>query len=309
MVGTRHLIIGGISNYGWDEVKHWVTSIKMSGYDEKIVLVATNITAGTVEKLVKEGVELHLYGERDNDGNYRSNTNIPPHVLRMFYIWDYLNKNTVKYDFVITTDVRDVVFQSDPRVWLRNFRDTAMIASCEMLKYEDEPWNNQNLLEAFGPFFHEQYKSMLIYNVGVLAGEIDYLKDLLFLIFQMSMNRPIPVVDQVVYNVLLRQRFIWDKTMVTMNGDAWAVQLGTTEEAINSGAGDLGAMVRGNPEALEEYRKHYIDLGQPRLDEEGYVVNNQGDRFVIVHQYDRTKAWTKKIIERYDDGCITISSK
>ena len=295
----KYLAIAGASNYGWEEMKIWVRSLKMSGFKGDIVVVATNITKDTVKKLVSEGVKVELYGTDNGDGKYVSTSTMPPHVERMIYIWNYLDKYEIDYDYVITTDIRDVLFQSDPSKWFDDNIKSSIVASSEMIRYENEPWNNQNLLEAFGPFFHEKYKDMVVYNVGVLAGLTRPLKDLLFMIFQMSMGRPISVVDQVVFNVLLRQYPVWSITHFTYADDAepWAIQLGTTEEAVKSGKGDLGMMYRNN---LDAYRKLYIG-DQPRLDDDGYVINSDGKRFCIVHQYDRTHAWKDKIIARYND--------
>jgi hypothetical protein len=299
----KYLAIAGASNYSWKDMKIWVRSLKMSGFKGDIVIVATNIAKETVEKLASEGVKVEIYGKDNGYGSYVSVSAIPPHVERMLYMWNYLDKNELEYDYVITTDIRDVLFQTNPSDWIDNNVKGSIIASCEMIRYENEPWNNQNLLEAFGPFFHDKYKDMNVYNVGVLAGTTRSLKDLLFMIFQMSTGRPIKIVDQVVFNVLLRQYPIWSNTQFTFSDDVdtidpWAIQLGTTEEAVKSGAGDLGMMYRNN---LEAYRKLYMGK-QPSLDEEGYVVNENGKRFCIVHQYDRTHAWKNKIIARYDDN-------
>lgn len=298
----KDLIIGGASNYTWEHLKYWVNSIKRSGFTGDIVLVATNVTKETIDKLKNEGVQLELYGNVQPDGSVQAHSAGAPHVERFFYIWNYLRNNQAKYRFVITTDTRDVVFQSDPTEWLKTRIDprTKLIISCEGMKYEDEPWGNQNLLQAFGPYFHNLYKSSLIYNVGVLAGESGYVTDLLFMIFQMSINRPIPVVDQAVFNVMMQQKPWTTVTAKVGNAEAWAAQLGTTMQAVKSGAGDIGLQVAQDPSALILYQAKYFD-GQPDIDEEGYVVNGSGDRFVIVHQYDRCGYWKNKIMERYDD--------
>jgi len=299
----KNLIIGGASNYTWDHLKYWVNSIKKSGFDGDIVLCATNISKETIEKLTLEGVILELYGNMQPDGSVKAHSTGAPHVERFFYIWNFLNKNRDKYRYVITTDTRDVVFQSNPMVWLdRRLKDSdkKFVISSEGLKYEDEPWGNQNLLEAFGPYFHNLYKSRLIYNVGTLAGYGEYVCDLIFMIFQMSINRPIPVVDQAVYNVLLQQNFFYDNALISFNSSAWAIQLGTTIQAVRSGAGDLGAMAVRDPSSLILYQAKYLD-DQPDIDEEGYIVNAQGNRFAIVHQYDRCGFWRDKIMEKYND--------
>lgn len=298
----KDLIIGGASNYTWDHLKYWVNSIKRSGFKGDTVLVATNISKETIEKLNSEGVLLELYGAQQPDGSFKAHSTGAPHVERFFYIWNYLKNNQHKYRFAITTDTRDVVFQFDPTVWLSTnmTRDGKLVISSEGMKYEDEPWGNQNLLQAFGPYFHNLYKSSTIYNVGVLAGEVGYVTDLLFMIFQMSINRPIPVVDQAVFNVIMQQKPWTAVTVKARHTDAWAAQLGTTIQAVRSGAGDIGAQVAQDPSALILYQAKYLE-SQPDIDESGYVVNSMGDRFFIVHQYDRCGYWKDKIMERYDD--------
>jgi hypothetical protein len=298
----KDLIIGGASNYTWDHLKHWINSIKLSGFSGDVVLVATNISKETIDKLTSEGVKLELYGLMQEDGSVKAHSNGAPHVERFFYIWNYLNNNLTQYDYVITTDTRDVVFQSNPSAWIDETIFTGfegIIVSSEGMKYEDEPWNNQNLDQAFGPFFHNEYKKMEINNVGVIAGETIYVRDLLFMIFQMSINRPIPIVDQVVFNVLLQQKPFKDFTKFTHNSDAWAIQLGATLEAVKSGKGDLGMMIANDPTKMLLYQTKYFDE-QPTINEDGLVCNSKGRPFVIVHQYDRTTEWTDKITARYE---------
>lgn len=299
---AKDLIIGGASNYTWDDLKYWINSIKLSGFSGDVVLVATNIKKETIEKLTSEGIMLELYGKQQENGDIVAHSNGAPHVERFFYIWNYLKNNVSNYDFVISTDTRDVVFQDNPSAWLdENFTHgyDGLIASSEGMKYEDEPWNNQNLHQAFGPYFHNYYKNMMIYNVGVLAGFPEQMRDLFFMIFQMSINRPIPVVDQVVFNILLNQEPYKKTTKFVCNQDAWAAQLGTTLEAVNSGAGDLGMMIKRDPPMLNRYLENYKDK-QPYITEDGIVINSNGQKFTIVHQYDRTHAWKDKIMKRYE---------
>jgi hypothetical protein len=299
----KDLIIGGASGYTWDQLKYWVNSIQLSGFAGDVVLVATNITKETIDKLTSKGVILELYGNKDADGNFTAHTNGAPHVERFFYIWNYIRQNLDLYDFVITTDTRDVVFQQNPSAWLDEMifsgRETIVVAS-EGMKYEDEPWSNNNLLESFGPYFHSIYKSNPIFNVGTIAGEAAYIADLLFLIFQLSINRPIPIVDQAVFNIILQQKPYKDIVKFSYNSDGWAIQLGTTIEAVKSGAGDIGMSVAQNPSNMILYQAKYFDE-QPRLTADGYVENEKGNRFVIVHQYDRTNSWKNKIMEKYND--------
>ena len=290
---AKDIIIGGASNYSWDQLKYWVNSIAESGFGGDVILIATNITKETIDKLSERGVKVSLYGKRQEDGSFKADSKGAPHVERFFYIWNTLNQlNKNEYRYVITTDTRDVVFGKNPSDWLRaNLKHKMLVCSSEGLKYEDEPWGNQNLLETFGPFFHNILKGNIIYNVGTIAGEFDYVKDLLLMIFQMSINRPIPIVDQAVFNFLIQQEPYKDVIHKAANKDRWAVQLGTSLAAVKSGHGDIGKICQQNPTELISYQMKYTD-DQPDVDNLD---------FTIIHQYDRVNGLKDKIEKLYGD--------
>lgn len=292
----KDLIIGGASNYTWDQLKYWVNSIKKSGFDGDIVIVGTNLKKATIEKLNSEGVILSLYGRTNADGDVVAPNNNAPHVERFFYLWNYLNGiEPGQYENVITTDTRDVVFQTNPSKWLEdNMMGPLLVASSEGMRYKNEPWGNHNLLEAFGPFFHNILKEKTIYNVGTLAGEFETLKGLLSFIFHLSVNRPIPIVDQAVFNFILNQPPFCFDTLLTNNSDAWAIQLGTIIGAVESGKGDLGMMFMSDP---SKYQEIYED-NQPVI-EDGVVKNTEGTPYCIVHQYDRVNGLREQIERIY----------
>jgi hypothetical protein len=215
-------------------------------------------------------------------------------------LWNYLNQHQGKYDRVITTDTRDVIFQADPSEYLDYaLRYHDLVASSEGMRYMNEPWGNTNLYQSFGPFFHNRLKKNFIYNVGVIAGTGRAVEGLLSMIFHMSLNRPIPIVDQAVYNFLLYEIPFYDQTWFTTNEDTWAIQLGTTVEAIKAGSGDIGKKCKDNATEFARYTMNYEDI-QPRIDEFGTVRNSKDDAsYVIVHQWDRTPSLKEKIEAKY----------
>ena len=272
---AKDLIIGGASNYSWDHLKYWVNSIKKSGFKGDIVLVATNMSGETVKKLVDQDVKVYAYGNRTEDGGIaKTDNNIPPHVERFIFIWDFLRKNKDTYRFVTVTDTRDVIFQKDPTDYLeRNlmYGAASMVCASEGLSYKDEPWGSKNLLDTFGPLVYDELKDNEIYNVGTIAGFTDEVRDLLIQIFFQSVNRPIPIVDQAVFNFIISMSAYELEIIRTSNESGWAVQLGTTLEAIKAGAGDIGQIVRQDPSKLDEYIKVYKDT-QPTIKDD-LVVN------------------------------------
>lgn len=294
---AKDLIIGGASGYNWDQLKYWVNSIKRTGFKGDIVLVSTNMSGETVKKLVEQDVKVFAYGARTEDGGVAKTENgIPPHVERFLFIWDFLRKNKDTYRFVTVTDTRDVIFQKDPTEFLERkllVGASSMVCSSEGLLYKDEPWGSKNLLDTFGSILYDELKDNMIYNVGTIAGLSDEVKDLLVQIFFQSINRPIPIVDQAVFNFIISLSAYDLEIIKTTNGSGWAVQLGTTLEAIKAGAGDIGQIVRQDPSKLDEYIKVYQDE-QPVI-KDGYVTNGHVN-FTIVHQWDRVPA-VRKIVE------------
>jgi hypothetical protein len=113
----------------------------------------------------------------------------------------------------------------------------------------------------------------------------------------MSINRSIPVVDQAVFNFIISLDPFNHDTLFTTNTDGWAIQLGTTKEAVRAGNGDLGAMYRNN---IEEYEKLYTD-DHPIFTTEGDVLNSDQNKFCIVHQWDRVPFLKAMIEKKYGE--------
>ncbi len=218
-----------------------------------------------------------------------------PHVLRFFHIWNYL-KDHPNYRNVIVTDTRDVIFQKNPSYWLDEnlTSNKLLVASSEGMLYKDEPWGDNNILQSLGPFFHSIHRENIIFNVGTIAGRYSQVKDLLVMLFQMCTNRPIAICDQAMFNFIINYEPYRHIIRETYNTDSWAIQLGTTAEAVMSGAGDLGR--EGN---LLKYFENYTDM-QPIIRGD-CVFNPSNQLYTIVHQWDRIPSLKDRIEKRYEN--------
>ena len=291
------LIIGGASNYSWDDLKYWVNSIKATGFRGDIVIVATNISAETIDKLTSMNVKVSAYGNQTKDGGFELKNTMAPHVERFFWLWNHLRTEN-KYRYVVVTDTRDVIFQKNPIPFMEEYcKLRPLLASAEGLLYKDEPWGYQNAKETFGPFFNEMLKDTMICNVGTIAGKASFVRDMLLMIFQMSLNRPIHIVDQAVYNFLLNLQPYVSQTAVMDNGLPWAIQLGTTKYAVEAGAGDIGKKVGNDPSYMAIYEATYKD-SQPVI-EGSKVTTPKGEEYCIVHQYDRVPSLLTEVVKKY----------
>jgi hypothetical protein len=278
----KDLIVGCATNYDWSKLKYWVNSINRSGFEGDKVLILMNCDKETVGKISDAGFAIIAFNQ-DSNGNLTYNSNMMVHVERFFHIYQLLKDNLYRY--VITTDVKDVVFQKNPSEWLENNlpNNEDLVFSSESMKYKDEPWGNQNLMETFGPQIYEDFKNNTIFNVGVLAGRGYAMKDLMMNIFASCLHRPIKICDQSTFNFLISQHPYLKTSMYTKSEDGWACQLGTTAD----------------PSKIEQFRPFLLEPS-PKL-EDDKVLTSEGIEYTIVHQYDRVPEWKKVIEAKYDD--------
>ena len=277
----RDLIIGGATNYDWSKLKYWINSINQSGFQGDKVLILMNCDKDTVQKVTESGVFVVGF-QKDSEGNLTyPNTGRAPHVERFLHIYNFLSQN--EYRFIVTTDVKDVVFQKDPIEYVSAALtdDKNLLFASESMLYKDEPWGNQNLLETFGDFIYQRFKNNEIYNVGVLAGRGYAVRDLICNIFVATQGRPIPICDQSTFNFMISMSPYKETSVYLKSEDAWAAQLGTTAD----------------PTKIDSFKSHLLEAQPKMVGDE--VTTSAGIPFTIVHQYDRVPHWRKVIEAKY----------
>ena len=276
-------VIGCSTNYDWAKLKYWINSINESGFTGDKVMILMNCDKETANKVSDAGFDIIAFGQ-DDKGNLVYNSNMMVHVERFYHIYQHLKNKDYRY--VITTDVKDVIFQKNPSEWLEMHLPEGhadLIFSSESIKYKDEPWGDQNLRETFGTQIYEDFKDNIIFNVGVLAGRGYAMKDLMMNIFASCLGRPIKICDQSTFNFLISQHPYLKTSVYAQSEDGWACQLGTTAD----------------PSKIEQFRPFLLEPS-PKM-EGDKVVTSTGIEYTIVHQYDRVPEWRKVIEEKYND--------
>ena len=278
----KDLIVGCATNYDWSKLKYWVNSINRSGFEGDKVLILMNCDKDTVQKVTDAGFSIIAFNE-DGQGNLTYQSQLMVHVERFIHIYKLLKDNLYRY--VITTDVKDVIFQKNPSEWLEQnlSKEERLVFSSESMKYKDEPWGRENLTQCYGQGIYEDFKNNTIFNVGVLAGRGYAMRDLTLQLFLNCINRPIPIVDQAVFNVMISRHPYLNSTNYTVSEDGWACQLGTTAD----------------PSKIDSFRPFLLEPS-PKM-EDDKVLTSTGKEYTIVHQYDRVPEWKKVIEAKYDD--------
>lgn len=269
----KDLIISGFTGYRFENILPYIKSIDRHCSSADLVMVVGQTDKGTITKLTDMGWKVELVPNVSE---------VPIHVLRFLPMYEYLYNNYKNYRYVVSTDVKDVIFQSDPFIWLQdNLGTKKLVAGSEALKYCDEPWGNDNLRSTYGDYVFDRFAQNPIYNVGTLGGHAEYMKDLFFSLFYNSIGRPIPIVDQAVFNIMIQTLPYKDSVLFAEQSKGWACQAGTVAD----------------PAKMAYFRPNLLEAEPVWRD--GKVYTNQGKLFTIVHQYDRVPEWRNIILEEY----------
>lgn len=300
----KDLIIGVVDNYDWDKIKYWANSIEQSGFDGYKALIVYNMDSATSKKLTTKDFILVGCNKYDDEKGFSFENKGSIMVDRFFHIYNFLNmlQDPDHVKRVIITDVRDVIFQSDPSQWLDTYLGNSydLVVGSENLLYSGEPWSKNNMIQSFGEYFYSYKEHDPIYCAGVIAGSLDMMKDICLNLWMicLGLNPHVPGgggPDQSALNIMLTFGNIMYSTLFTNSPSGWVVHAGTTLNAIRAGSGGIG----------EEYLKNpnmEIDF----IQEVDYSITNEiihaNDMpLTIVHQWDRVPEWKILVEDKYND--------
>jgi len=284
----KDIVVGCITGYNFDKIKPWVNSLDNCGFEGTKAMICYNIDYDTVDELVKRNYSILAFGKDEENRTFKyPQEKFSIVVERFLHLWYLLKKFKGQYKNIITTDVKDVIFQTNPSEWLdKNLGDKQINVACESIRYKDENWGTNNLMKSFGTLIHEECNENLIYNAGTISGNFDTMVDF-FLNIYMLCNGTQHFIeggggpDQAALNVLLNMKSYKDITNFAKSEDGWAAQLGTTGPQIAHQYGDK--IVEPNP-----------------ILEGDMVCTSNGTPFALVHQYDRVPEWKEIIEKKYE---------
>ena len=269
----KDLIIGAITNYRPEHVSCWINSIRKSGFSGDVIVVDFGTPADTIEYLHNRGAKIY---QADLNGRHIV-------VERFIAMYSILEEVKQSYRFVIATDVKDVIFQQNPSLWLKRFEHNQyrLFPSSENILYKDEDWGNNNLKVSF-PHLYERFKGRVIRNAGTISGESYAMRDLFMHIYHLSLLGGDRQPDQAAYNILLNTYPFNTVVFAPDQYDPWVANLGTT--------------IADN--VKDKYESFQINP-VPNYDDNGIVYNSKNNPYYIVHQYDRIKDLREIITRKF----------
>jgi hypothetical protein len=266
----NYTIAGCITQYGVDDIRPYIESIEKSGFNGEKIMLVYEVSTEVIEYLTKKGwiifqseLQEHIILQRFRD---------------MYVILNQYKPES-KYEWIIWTDVKDVIFQKNPIEWIENNKEfTRLFAFSESIKLKDDPWAVVNSGTTFPLEWHMGMQDQISYCAGTIVGDKTYIKDLFLQIYHWSKATANPgqLSDQAAFNILIHlEQF--NSTKFVKQEEGFVTQLGTV-------------WVKGNELPILEPTPIYKD---------GKFYNQNGDEFVIVHQYDRDPKIKQQIKELY----------
>lgn len=283
MDATNDLIVGTAISQGWKDIELFANSVSRCGFRGKKILFVEDVSEEAATNLVQLGFELldlnaSAFPRYDAERKWAT-----VGTARFRPVYEYLEAHTdVRY--VFWTDVRDVVYQSDPSVWMEeNLVPLAIGSECIAIK--DEPGNAQWVRNAFDESTYESVKDFDVLNSGTFAGMAYVVKEFCKAIYEISSKAPVLPVDQGVVCVLPHKLTFGGLTHIPKMKEGFAAVVSSF-------------LWLGPTKEQRKYAGKLNDVCPECRDGVAYPAGQQKP-FVILHQYNRDPRWYSEVNNRY----------
>ena len=295
-------ILASVYGYTPEQIKPWVESLKATKFGGKVFVVVYNPQDSILLDYLKDNGIFTFTSELNGETNMATQRFLEySEILKSEYTSDV--------DAFIATDIRDVIFQSDPGVWLKNnIQDYDLVATSEGVTFRHEDWNGDNLELHLGKNLYLKLADKETLCSGIIAGKKEMLIKLFQTVYELAFfsNDPGAFVDQIFYAAAIYEVFS-ERTKIVPAGDNWCANLGTLK-AIPESSQEWSMGSRSQHNSFERIRKvktfnEALSCAIPTM-ENGLIVNAKKQPYVIVHQYDRFQPWKEALVGK--DPSVTI---
>ena len=156
-------VLGGtwVGLYGYPGIDAYVESIRRSGFTGRKVMLNWGIRTEVYHKLLEYGFEMVSLPQPID----------PFFHARMRVCWEYLRDHHQEFRYVLWLDVKDLILQSDPSVWMeQNIGNKSIVASNECVTIEQEETNQLWARSILGEEKYQEIKDCEVINGGTWAG-------------------------------------------------------------------------------------------------------------------------------------------
>lgn len=199
MSGETDLIIGHWSNLPFAELEPFLASLRHSGFPGEVCIFVSDVEPETVRQLQDHGVRVERPGQSAQPRMTQLSS-------RFFSSLDFLARHGGNYRRVMLTDLRDVVFQSDPfaAAWPAD-----IVFAQERCLLVDCPVNRAWVVQGYGNAVAENMRNCMISCAGTTFGTVSGMLRYLAAITSELTSRPVAIeggIDQGVHNYIVHMR-------------------------------------------------------------------------------------------------------
>ena len=280
---NRKLILSNSKGLSLGDLKNWIISAcdHQTDYDVGLILLDNN--SEILDFCAFKGVKVFPFFEGDHAGGQDYFYYRPKLVSKT------LRKLAGQYDYVILTDVKDVVFQEDPfPKFIAKMGDKDAVFTSENILISAEPWNQNVLFQLFGGEVCDKVRENDVINSGVMFGRPNFLADVNRLMYDIThcLNGE-KIRDQAALQYLYFFVDLIRERSVLSDGNDYIV---------------THLAVAGPTKFYDAWGfRNSLKCGHAEMDMEKIIVKNpNGEVYSIAHQYNRCDEWNELINKKYE---------
>src|ERR1035437_888141 len=267
------LMVGVVFNLrSWFRIEPYAVSLVKSGFRGTKIMFVQNIDRES---------ELNLLNLGFTPIGFSMPMGINSCHLRYVPLIDWLKDKCNLFRYVIWTDVRDVIFQSDPSVWLENHLAPHKLIGCdEGFLIKNDTMSNDLWLEIVSGHDYDWVRKEAALCTGTIAGEPKIVLELFQKMYEASKSFPAFFgLDQGLLNYVFRLSPFNEVSRVVHADESFALQA-------------CGWATHPDAEKV---------CKPPRFDyEEGAAYPQDSENpYTIIHQYQWVGGFGDRIIKKY----------
>lgn len=280
---NRKLLLSNSKGLGLSDLKNWIISASNVQTDYDIALILLDNVPEILDFCTYKGVNVYAMFESEHLGGQDYFYYRPKLVSRI------LKNVSDQYDYVLTTDVKDVVFQEDPfpKLIAKMGNKDALFTS-ENIVIAAEPWNQNVLFQLFGGEVCDKVREFDVINSGVMFGRPNFLADVNRLMYDIThCLTGEKIRDQAALQYLYYFLDLVKERSILSDGNDYIV---------------THLAVAGPTHYYDAWNfRTSLKCGHAEMDEQNVIVKNpNGNVYSIIHQYNRCERWNELINKKYE---------
>jgi hypothetical protein len=279
------LIVSAVQNYGWPKLRAYANSLARCGFEGTKLMFVENVAQDCQENLRSLGFDVRPFSTKGLP-SARRGQKLAFCNARYIPVIEFLKQNDFRY--VIWTDTRDLVFQSNPSDWL-DAHGAPLVAAgeCWSIKGLPPSPNDTWVKYVATPEDYAWIREQEALCSGTIAGDTQTVLALMERMLDVSYAvDQVWGIDQGVYNCVVRQSPFKEVLRVPRMAEGFIATCSAFRtDSFASGVATLSLLI-------DE---------QPRFDRKNGVVRapRTDAEFCIFHQYDRDDIWAVLIEAKY----------